>query len=92
MELFDKFGIVRELVRTAVQKFATEVAVMFLAAAIMEAVQCVVSPGGTVIVSDTTLSITADFKGEIRKGRVLSRNRPSTPAAIKRLPVIFPSS
>jgi hypothetical protein len=60
----------------------TALALMFLAAAIMVDVQCVVSPGGTVSVSDTTLSITADFKGAIREGRVLSRNRPSTPAAM----------
>ena len=57
---------------------------ILLAAAIMTAAQCVVSPGASVSVSATTRSITSGFRGAIREGRVLSRNRPAAPAAMKR--------
>jgi hypothetical protein len=41
-------------------------------------------PGGSVLVRTTTRSMTGWASGGMRGGRVLSRNRPSTPARMKR--------
>lgn len=46
------------------------------ACAIMAAVQCVVSPGGSASVSATTRSATSGPRGGMREGRVLLRNSP----------------
>jgi hypothetical protein len=62
----------------------TALALIPLAAAIISAVQCVVSPGASVRLSATTRSATSGASGAIREGRVLSRNKPSTPSDIKR--------
>ena len=48
------------------------------------AVQCVVSPGGSVSVRATTRSTTAVSSGGMREGRVLSTSNPSVPASMKR--------
>ena len=53
----------------------TALALIPLAAAIMSAVQCVVSPGASVRVSVTTRSATSGARRAIREGRVLSRSR-----------------
>src|SRR6266853_6086462 len=53
-------------------------------AAIAAAVQCVVSPGGSLCVSATTRSPMAGARGGTRDGRVLSCNRPSTPSCMNR--------
>jgi len=55
-----------------------------VAAAIIAAVQCVVSPGGSVSVSAATRSTTSGPSGGMRDGRVLSRRRPSTPSSMNR--------
>src|SRR5437016_11075361 len=52
--------------------------------AIAAAVQCVVSPGGSLCVSATTRSPMAGGSGGTREGRVLSCNRPSTPVCMNR--------
>ena len=52
--------------------------------AIMAAVQCVASAGGSVWVSVTTRSVMFDPSGRMREGRVLSRRRPSKPSCMKR--------
>ena len=52
--------------------------------AIAAAVQCVVSPGGSLCVSATTRSPMTGGSGGTREGRVLSCNRPSTPACMNR--------
>ena len=62
----------------------TALALMPAAFAIMSAVQCVVSPGGSASVSATTRSATSGPSGGMREGRVLSRSSPSTPSAAKR--------
>ena len=62
----------------------TALALMPAACAIMSAVQCVVSPGGSSNVRATTRSATAGPSGGMREGRVLSRNSPSKPSAAKR--------
>src|SRR6187200_797278 len=54
------------------------------ALAIAAPVQWVASCGGSVAVSATTWSMTSWPSGGTRGGRVLSRNRPSTPSAAKR--------
>src|SRR4051794_22306806 len=54
------------------------------ALAIAAPVQWVASCGGSVAVSATTWSMTFWPSGATRGGRVLSRNRPSTPSAAKR--------
>ena len=54
------------------------------ALAIIAAVQCVVSAGGSVSVSATTRSATLAPSGGTREGRVLSRSRPSNPCVMKR--------
>jgi hypothetical protein len=54
------------------------------ALAIAAPVQWVASCGGSVAVRATTLSMTSWPSGGTRGGRVLSRNRPSTPSAAKR--------
>ena len=53
---------------------------MPVALAMAAAVQWVASCGGSVAVSATTLSIISWPSGLTREGRVLSRNRPSTPS------------
>ena len=57
---------------------------MPLAAAIARPVQCVASPGGSVNVSSTTRSITAEGNGGRPGLCVLSRNRPATPSRMNR--------
>ena len=52
--------------------------------AIISAVQCVVSPGGSPRVKATVRSRTLTGSGGMREGRVLSRNRPATPARMNR--------
>ena len=52
-------------------------------AATAVAVQCVVSPGGSVSVSATTRSVTASPSSGMREGRVLSTSNPSVPASMK---------
>ena len=48
------------------------------------AVQCVVSPGGSIWVAATTRAATSASSGGMRDGRVLSRSRPATPSVMKR--------
>jgi|GEM_PF-3987777 hypothetical protein len=62
----------------------TALALMPAAVAIMSAVQCVVSPGGSASVRATTRSATSGPSRIMRDGRVLSRKRPSTPSVAKR--------
>ena len=62
----------------------TALALMPTAVAIMSAVQCIVSPGGSASVSVTTWSATSGPNGGMRAGRVLSRNSPSKPSEAKR--------
>lgn len=62
----------------------TALALMPAACAIMSAVQCVVSPGGSASVSATTRSVTSGPSGAMRDGRVLSRRGPSKPSLAKR--------
>src|SRR5215218_865010 len=62
----------------------TEETLMPAALAIAAPVQWVASCGGSVAVRATTLSMTSWPSGGTRGGRVLSRNRPSTPSAAKR--------
>lgn len=62
----------------------TALALIMFAAAIISAVQCVVSPGASVRVIDTTRSVTSGLSGAMREGRVLSRSNPSTPSLLKR--------
>src|SRR3954467_6164408 len=62
----------------------TEETLIPAALAIMAAVQCVVSPGGSSWVSAITRSATCGPKGGIREGRVLSRRSPSMPSRTKR--------
>ncbi|ESW76196.1 hypothetical protein X772_32360 [Mesorhizobium sp. LSJC280B00] len=62
----------------------TALALMAAAFAIMSAVQCVVSPGGSASVSATTRSPASGPSGGMRNGRVLSRSSPSQPSAAKR--------
>jgi hypothetical protein len=91
-QFFDKLGIGGELELPdpmgcspcARQIRCTELTLMPQACAIMAAVQCVVSAGGSVSVNATTRSATSGPSGATRKGRVLSRNRPSTPSSMKR--------
>src|SRR5438105_9895182 len=52
--------------------------------AIAAAVQCVVSPGGSLCGSATPRSPMAGGSGGTREGRVLSCNRPSTPVCMNR--------
>jgi len=52
--------------------------------AIIAAVQCVASSGGSPRVSATTRSRTLVGSARMREGRVLSRNKPATPAAMNR--------
>ncbi len=52
--------------------------------AMAPAVQCVVSPGGSVSVRATTRCSTSVPSGGMRDGRVLSRSRPAPPAVMKR--------
>jgi hypothetical protein len=66
------------------QMRCTEETLIRTNAAIAAAVQCVVSPGGSLWVSATTRSPIAGGSGGTREGRVLSCNRPSTPACIHR--------
>src|SRR5215510_12300195 len=54
------------------------------ALAMAAAVQWVVSPGGGPAVRSITRATTTLSSGGLREGRVLSRNRPSTPACMKR--------
>ena len=58
----------------------TELVLMEQAADTAAAVQCVVSPGGSVNVRATTRSMTASSSGGMREGRVLSTSSPSAPA------------
>lgn len=62
----------------------TALALTPASSAIMSAVQCVVSPGGSASVSATTRSATAGPSGATRDGCVLPRSSPSTPSAAKR--------
>jgi hypothetical protein len=62
----------------------TELAETPAAAAIIAAVQWVVSAGGAPCVRATTRSAISVPSGGMRDGRVLSRNRPSTPSSAKR--------
>src|SRR6185436_12101811 len=62
----------------------TEETLTRAALAIAAPVQWVASCGGSVAVSATTWSMTSWPSGGTRGGRVLSRNRPSTPSAAKR--------
>jgi len=52
--------------------------------ALMAAVQCVASPGGSPSVRATMPSATSAPNGAIRDRRVLSRNKPSKPSSMKR--------
>ena len=52
--------------------------------AIAAAVQCVVSPGGSVEVNSTTRLTMAPGNGGMREGRVLSRKSPPTPSCMNR--------
>src|SRR5205085_9278713 len=62
----------------------TEETLIPAALAIMAAVQCIVSPGGSSWVSAITRSATCGPKGGMREGRVLSRRSPSMPSCMKR--------
>ena len=62
----------------------TELTLIPTCSAIIGAVQWVTSPGGSVSVSATVRSCTVAGSRGIRDGRVLSRNSPSTPCAMKR--------
>lgn len=62
----------------------TEETLIAAASAIAAPVQWVASPGGSVWVSAITRSTAAAGSGGTRDGRVLSRNNPSTPAAMNR--------
>ena len=62
----------------------TELTLISTALAMAAAVQWVVSPSGGPPVRSITRAITARSSGGLRDGRVLSRNRPSTPARLKR--------
>ena len=62
----------------------TALSLMPVWAAIIAAVQWVVSTGGSLSVSATTRSVTSGPRGGMRDGRVLSRRRPSTPSSMKR--------
>src|SRR5512147_9600 len=53
-------------------------------AAMVPAVQCVASCGGSVFVKATTRSMTVWSSGAMRGGRVFSRTRPSTPSTMYR--------
>jgi hypothetical protein len=64
------------------QMRCTELTLTPLASAMAGAVQCVVSPGGSVSVNRTARAMTSASNGGIRGGRVLSRSRPSTPACM----------
>jgi hypothetical protein len=66
------------------QMRCTELTLTPVSLAIASAVQCVVSPGGSLRVSATTRSATSAPSGGIREGRVLSRRRPSTPSCMNR--------
>jgi hypothetical protein len=68
----------------AFQMRRTALALILLAAAIMSAVQCVVSPGASLSVRATTRSASSGARRAMREGRVLSRSKPSTPSAMKR--------
>lgn len=92
MQLLDEVGVVRELELPDAMRLqpvrspdtlnrAGADAGLF---AIMVAVQCVASPGGSVCVSATTRAATSAPSGGMREGRVLSRSRPSKPSCIKR--------
>jgi hypothetical protein len=63
----------------------TELTLMPAACAIISAVQCVASPGGSPRVKATVRSCTLAGRGGMREGRVLSRNRPSTRPHVNRL-------
>jgi len=62
----------------------TELMLIEQAAATAAAVQCVVSPGGSVSVRATARSTTAACSSGMREGRVLSISRPAAPASMKR--------
>ena len=62
----------------------TELTLIPVALAIAPAVQCVVSPGGSLSVQATTCCSTAVPSGGMRDGRVLSRSRPATPSVMNR--------
>src|SRR5271169_743946 len=66
------------------QMRCTEETLIRTSAAIAAAVQCVVSPGGSLWVSATMRSPMAGGSGGTREGRVRSCNRPSTPACMNR--------
>ena len=66
------------------QMRCTEETLIRTSPAIAAAVQCVVSPGGSLCVSATTRSPMTGGSGGTREGRVLSCNRPSTPACMNR--------
>jgi hypothetical protein len=62
----------------------TELALMPTSCAIMVAVQCVASVGGSVCVRATTRAAMSAPSGGIREGRVLSCSSPSQPSCMKR--------
>ena len=62
----------------------TELMLIPTSLAMAAAVQWVASPGGSALVRSTTWSITGCARAGIRDGRVLSRNKPPTPAYINR--------
>src|SRR5437899_2149269 len=62
----------------------TALALMLAALAILSAVQCIVSPGGSESVSATTRLATSGPSGAMRGGRVLSRGSPSKASSAKR--------
>jgi hypothetical protein len=62
----------------------TEETLIPATAAMAAAVQWVVSPGGSPWVRATTRSAISAAKGGMRDRRVLSRNKPSTPASMNR--------
>jgi hypothetical protein len=62
----------------------TELALMPAAFAIIAAVRCVASPGGSPWVKARVRSRTLAGSGGMRERRVLSRSRPSTPARMNR--------
>src|SRR5277367_6598990 len=66
------------------QMRCTELTLIPAAFAIISAVQCVVSPGGSPRVRATVRSRTLAGSGGIREGRVLSCSRPSIPARMNR--------